>query len=124
MKNSDSPLSHYKESQCSQCNEKIGLNAVICPECHAAQGLEALAGIDPNIHIKNQKLTIWFSILFGVFGLHQFYLGQYVKGSLYLVFCWTLVPMIVGWVDAVRTLTMSSFNFEQRYCRRVSHHYV
>jgi|GEM_PF-5399515 len=123
MQNSDCSLSQYKESQCTQCSEKIGLNVVICPLCHAAQGLEALAGVDPNIRIKNQRLTIWFGFLFGVLGVHKFYLGQYGMGSLYLGFSWTLVPMIIGWVDAVRTMKMSSFNFEQRYCRRVAHYY-
>ena len=123
MPNNYAPFSQYIDVRCSQCRERIGLNVAICPQCHAGQGLEALAGIDPNVHIKNQNLTIWFGLLFGVFGVHQFYLGHYVRGSLYLVFCWTLVPMIVGWVDAVRTLTMSTFKFNQRYCRRATHDY-
>ena len=113
-----------KNIDCTQCSHQIDLNAVICPQCHAAQGLEALAGVDPEVHIKNQNLTVWFSFLFGGLGLHRFYLGQYVKGSLYLVFSWTLVPMVVGWIDAIRTLKMSPFSFEQRYCRRTSQYYI
>ena len=123
MKSSDSPLSQYKESQCTQCSQKIALNVLTCPQCHIALGLEALAGVDPYIHIKNQKIAIWFSFLLGGLGLHKFYLGQYGMGSLYLGFSWTLVPMIVGWVDAFRTMRMSPFNFEQRYCRRVTHYF-
>ena len=111
-------------SQCTECSQKIDLNLVTCPQCHAAQGLEALAGIDPSIHIKNQKLAIRFSFIFGGLGLHRFYLGQYLKGRLYLMFSWTLVPMIVGWVDAFRTMKMSPFNFQQRYSRRVTRHYI
>ena len=119
MKSNDFPC-----SQCTECIQNIDPSLLICPLCHTAQGLEALAGIDPHIHIKNQKLTIWFSFLLGGLGLHKFYLGQYLKGSLYLVFSWTLVPMIVGWVDAFRTMKMSPFNFEQRYRRRVTRHYI
>ncbi|WP_144210681.1 TM2 domain-containing protein [Shewanella donghaensis] len=100
---------------CPQCSNKIDLNTVTCPQCQTVQGFEALSGVDPDIRIKNQRLAIWFSVLFGFLGLHKFYLGQHLKGSLYLVFCWTFVPMIVGWVDAVRTLKMSPFNFQQRY---------
>ena len=111
-------------SQCTECSQKIDLNLVTCPQCHAAQGLVALAGIDPSIHIKNQKRAIRFSFIFGGLGLHKFYLGQYLKGSLYLMFSWTLVPMIVGWVDAFRTMKMSPFNFQQRYSRRVTRHYI
>jgi TM2 domain-containing membrane protein YozV len=109
---------------CPQCSQKIDINLVTCPQCHVVQGLEALSGVDPYIRIKNQKLTIWFSLLFGGLGVHKFYLGQHLKGSLYLIFSWTLVPMIVGWIDAVRTMKMSPFNFQQRYCRKVSHYYV
>ncbi len=119
MKSSDYPL-----SLCAECNEKINHNLPTCPQCHGAQGLEALAGIDPNIRIKNQKLAIWFSILLGCFGLHKFYLGQYFMGGLYLAFSWTLVPMIIGWVDAIRTKKMSPFSFAQRYSRRVAHQYI
>ncbi|MCK8044470.1 NINE protein [Shewanella sp. 1CM18E] len=105
---------------CPQCNHKIDLNVVTCPQCHAAQGFDSLSGVDPDIRIKNQKLAIWFSLLLGGLGLHKFYLGQHLKGSLYLAFSWTLVPMVVGWVDAFRTLKMTPFHFEQRYCKRVS----
>ncbi len=105
---------------CPQCSHKIDLNSISCPQCHAAQGLESFAGVDPDMRIKNQKLAIWFSFLLGGLGLHKFYLGQHLKGSLYLAFSWTLVPMVVGWVDAFRTLKMTPFNFEQRYCKKVS----
>ena len=47
---------------CPQCNHKIDLNVVTCPQCHAAQGFDSLSGVDPDIRIKNQKLAIWFSI--------------------------------------------------------------
>lgn len=119
MKNSDCP-----RSECTECSQMLDPSLVICPQCHTAQGLEALAGVDPNIRIKNQKLAIWFGFLFGILGVHKFYLGQYGMGCLYLGFSWTLVPMIIGWVDAIRTMKMSSFNFEQRYYRRVNHQYV
>ncbi len=103
---------------CTQCSQTIDANLISCPQCQATQGLDALAGIDPNIRIKNQKWAIWFGFIFGGLGLHKFYLGQYLKGSLYLVFSWTLVPFVVGWIDSIRTMKMSSFNFEQQYSKR------
>ncbi|WP_076541599.1 TM2 domain-containing protein [Shewanella sp. UCD-KL21] len=108
-----------QQINCPQCSQKIDLNQVTCPQCHAALGLDALGGVDPDVRIKNQKLAIWFSVLFGGLGLHKFYLGQYLKGSLYLLFSWTLVPMVAGWVDAIRTIKMSPFSFQQRYSRKV-----
>jgi len=129
MINGDCPRSERTEwqsiaSQCTQCSQELTPGLISCPQCHAAQGFEAFAGVDPNIQIKNQKLAIWFGFLFGILGVHKFYLGQYGMGSLYLIFSWTLVPMIIGWVDAIRTMKMSSLNFEQRYYRRVVQQYV
>ncbi|KPZ67547.1 MULTISPECIES: TM2 domain-containing protein [Shewanella] len=109
---------------CPQCSNNIDLNIITCPHCQAAQGLDALSGVDPDIRIKNQKLAILFGFVLGGFGLHKFYLGQHLKGSVYLLFCWTLVPMVVGWVDAIRTLKMSPFNFQQRYSRKPNHSYI
>ena len=111
-----------QDINCPQCSNKIGLNIVTCPQCQTVQGFEAFSGVDPDIRIKNQRFAIWFSVLFGFLGVHKFYLGQHLKGSLYLVFCWTFVPMIIGWVDAVRTLKMSNLHFQERYSRKVSHY--
>ncbi|MGZ9897467.1 TM2 domain-containing protein [Shewanella gaetbuli] len=100
---------------CSQCSHTINVSNEVCSQCQTIQGLEALAGVDPNIKIKNQKLAVLFGFMFGGVGLHKFYLGQHLKGCLYLCFCWTLVPMVVGWIDAVKTLKMSAYKFQQRY---------
>lgn len=104
-------------SQCSECGQKIDPSLTTCPLCHDSLGLEALAGIDPNIKVKNQKRAVLFSALLGGLGIHKFYLDQPIEGSLYLLFSWTLVPIIIGWIDAIRTSKMSPSSFEQRYCR-------
>ena len=35
----------------------------------------------------------------GGIGAHAFYYRKYVKGSLYLLFSWTFVPILLGWID-------------------------
>lgn len=103
---------------CPQCGKILPLTSVLCDECLCAQGLEALAGVDPAFRVKNQRLATWFGILLGGFGLHRFYLGQYPSGFLYLLFCWTLVPTLLGWRDAFLTGRMTPSAFEFKYCRR------
>ncbi|WP_394203228.1 NINE protein [Shewanella waksmanii] len=102
---------------CPSCLEQIPVDARVCDHCASVQGLEALAGVDPSIRLKSRKLAILFSILLGGLGLHKFYLGQHLKGTLYLLFCWTLVPMVIGWLDAIKTIKMGPFGFAQRYNR-------
>ncbi|MGI2260428.1 TM2 domain-containing protein [Shewanella sp. GXUN23E] len=103
---------------CPQCGIDLPLGSPVCTSCHCALGLEALAGVDPHIRIKNQQLAAWYGLLLGGFGVHKFYLGQHLKGSLYLAFCWTLVPVALGWLDALRTVRMTPMAFQRRYCRR------
>lgn len=103
------------QTSCPQCHYALNLSSVSCPKCQCAQGLEALSGIDPQLRFKSQKLTIWFSLLLGSFGIHKFYLGQYLYGICYLIFCWTFIPTLLGWFDAFRTFKMSSFSFNRRY---------
>ncbi len=55
------------------------------------------------------------AILLGDFGVHKFYLGQVGLGIVYLLFCWTLIPGIVGVIEGIIYLTMTDQAFEQRY---------
>ncbi|MGL4474612.1 MAG: TM2 domain-containing protein [Shewanella sp.] len=103
---------------CNQCGATIAYSDLTCHQCQCDFSLDALAGIDPSLHLKSQKLTAWFSLLLGGVGAHRFYLGQPLKGSLYLAFCWTLIPSVVGWFDAFKTFTMDPVQFKLKYCRR------
>ncbi|MCL1038431.1 NINE protein [Shewanella corallii] len=107
-----------KANPCPQCGQALAENCLTCSNCHCAMGLDALAGVDPNIRIKNQKLAAWYGLLLGGLGVHRFYLGQHLKGSLYLAFSWTLVPVALGWFDAFKTFRMSPFTFQSKYAQR------
>ncbi|WP_256261121.1 TM2 domain-containing protein [Shewanella sp. NIFS-20-20] len=103
---------------CSQCGATIAHCDLVCHQCQCDFSLDALAGVDPSVRPKSQQLTAWFSLLLGGIGAHRFYLGQPLKGSLYLAFCWTLIPSLVGCVDAFKTITMDPVQFKLKYCRR------
>ncbi len=59
------------------------------------------------------------SFLGGTWGIQHFYLGKIGKGVLSIVFSWTIIPTIIGFVDAIRFLSMTDeqfdikFNFEE-----------
>ncbi len=68
--------------------------------------------------MKNKLLTIVLAFFFGGFGIHRFYLGQPKYGWLYLVFCWTLVPFLIGILDAICFILMSRATFNLKYSLR------
>lgn len=43
------------------------------------------------------------------------YLGKPGMGILYLLFCWTLIPTIVGFIEGIVYLTMSDAAFDAKY---------
>lgn len=55
-----------------------------------------------------------FAILLGNIGVHKFYVGEMTQGIIYLVFCWTFVPGLLGVVEGIIYLTMSDADFERK----------
>jgi len=48
---------------------------------------------------KNPSTAWKFALLLGVFGAHRFYLDQWGWGVIYLLFSWTLIPLVVALVE-------------------------
>lgn len=65
--------------------------------------------------MKSKTIAIVLAVLFGGLGIHKFYLGRPAAGMLYLLFCWTFIPLILSLVDAVLYLLMSRDTFNDRY---------
>lgn len=65
--------------------------------------------------MKSKTTAIVLAFLLGGLGIHRFYLGQTGLGILYLVFCWTLIPALVAFVDFILLLVMSDETFNQKY---------
>ncbi|MCJ7533121.1 MAG: TM2 domain-containing protein [Anaerolineales bacterium] len=55
------------------------------------------------------------AILLGDFGIHKFYLGKIGQGIVYLIFCWTGIPAIIGLVEGILYLLMKDEEFAQKY---------
>ena len=64
---------------------------------------------------KNKTTAGILAILLGDFGAHKFYLGNPGLGVLYLVFCWTFIPGIIGIVEGIIYLTSSDQDFALKY---------
>jgi arabinogalactan oligomer / maltooligosaccharide transport system permease protein len=54
-------------------------------------------------------------IFFGLFGAHKFYLKRKKSALYHLVFFWTLIPGIIGFIEGVLYLTSNNRDFENDY---------
>jgi len=48
---------------------------------------------------KSISTAYVLAFFLGGLGAHLFYIGKYKRGILYLLFCWTYIPIFLGWFD-------------------------
>lgn len=65
--------------------------------------------------MKDKNTAGLLALFFGGVGVHRFYLGQRGLGILYILFCWTLVPFLIGFVDALIFFLQSPKAFNVKY---------
>jgi TM2 domain-containing membrane protein YozV len=65
--------------------------------------------------MKDKTTAGVLALLLGGIGAHKFYLGQTGAGIVYLLFCWTLIPGIVGLIEGISLLTMNQALFDARH---------
>lgn len=63
---------------------------------------------------KNRVAAAILAIFLGDLGIHKFYMGKIGQGILYLVFCWTGIPAIVGFIEGIIFLCDSDTGFAKR----------
>lgn len=68
--------------------------------------------------MKDKNVTAIFALIFGLFGVHRFYLGQVGRGILYLLFFWTGIPAIIGLIDSIIFFSMDQDEFDYKYNRK------
>lgn len=74
-----------------------------------------MTGINPSWPIKSKVVAGVLAILLGSLGIHKFYLGKIGMGILYLLFCWTYIPGIVGLIEGIIYLCSNDENFQLKH---------
>lgn len=64
---------------------------------------------------KSRIAAALFAFFLGALGGHKFYLGQVGMGIVYILFCWTLIPAIIAFIEFILFLTMSDDAFNQKH---------
>ncbi len=71
--------------------------------------------INPAWPIKNKLVAALLAIFLGSLGIHKFYLGNNKMGVLYLVFFWTYIPGIIGFIEGILYLCSNDENFQLKH---------
>ena len=131
-----------EENKCPQCGAPIDPGATECKFCgeklavqQAAQQVQQpqpqvviqqaapqqvyVTGINPSWPIKNKIAAGLLGIFFGAIGVHKFYMGKIGMGILYLCFCWTGIPAIVGFIEGIIYLCSNDENFQLKHHVRI-----
>ncbi len=97
---------------CYACGAEVDARAEICPSCGVRQpDLRALQGHGE----KSKGAATLLALFLGGVGGHRFYLGQTKLGLAMLLFCWTMIPFVIGVVDAFRYVLMTDRRFAALY---------
>jgi TM2 domain-containing membrane protein YozV len=70
-------------------------------------------GVAPNG--RSRVLAALLAICLGGIGIHKFYLGRIWWGILYILFCWTFVPALIGLIEGIILIAMSDNTFVMKY---------
>lgn len=100
---------------CSHCGAPVADGAVTCARCGARASNTPLAQVHTMPRRKSKVVAGLLGIFLGGLGIHKFYLNQPGWGILYLVFSFTFIPVVVGFVEGVLYLAMSDQTFAARY---------
>lgn len=55
--------------------------------------------------VVNKIAYALLAIFLGGLGVHKFYAGKTGSGILYLIFCWTIIPALIGFIEGIVALT-------------------
>ena len=55
--------------------------------------------------VVNKIAYALFAIFLGGLGVHKFYTGKTGSGILYLIFFWTFIPTLIGFIEGIVALT-------------------
>lgn len=87
---------------CDECGKQVSDTAPRCTNCGFTMG---------KYSGKSKGLAIVLALFLGGLGIHKFYLGKPGVGFLYLIFCWTFIPAILGVLDAILLATRNVKDF-------------
>lgn len=99
--------------KCPYCSELIQKRALKCKHC--GEFLDNRPRIKPAGDRKNKTVAGLLALFLGGIGIHKFYLQQGGSGLIRLIFCWTFIPAIIAFFEAIGLFMSSQEEFDRKY---------
>ncbi len=115
------------KKHCFACANILDARAELCPRCGvrqphlggamvpAAQPAPIIITAPTPMTTKNKTTAGLLALFVGGIGVHKFYLGQGGLGAIYLLFCWTLIPAFIAFIEALVLFSMNETTFAAKY---------
>jgi TM2 domain-containing membrane protein YozV len=68
--------------------------------------------------MKSKFVAAILAFFLGGLGIHKFYLNQSGMGLLYLLFCWTGIPMFIAFLEGIVYLVTDDQKFQRKYANQ------
>lgn len=106
-------------SECRFCGEKFSAPQAEVPQQVVFQQAPPqpvyVSAINPAWPKKNKEAAGILAIFLGGLGIHKFYLGKVGMGILYLLFCWTGIPELAGFIEGIIYLCSDDESFQLKH---------
>jgi TM2 domain-containing membrane protein YozV len=66
-------------------------------------------------HARDKSTAALLAFFLGGLGIHKFYLGNVGLGVVYLLFCWTLIPALIGLIETIILANKSKQQFDLEF---------
>ena len=87
---------------CTKCGNEVANTDTFCNKCGTSIQEIPAEGAGTKV---NQVAYAVLAILLGGLGIHKFYAGKIGMGILYILFCWTAIPGIIGLIEGIIAVT-------------------
>ncbi len=92
---------------CKKCGTDVG-DSKFCPKCgesvYGDQSADEPCYVDQPQKMVNKVAYALLAFFLGGLGIHRFYAGKVLSGVIYLLFCWTLIPGIIAFIEFILAL--------------------
>lgn len=78
-----------------------------------------VSNINPSWPVRSKIAAGLLAIFLGTVGVHKFYLGRIGMGIIYILFSWTGIPSILGFIEGIVYLWTSDENFQLKHHVRI-----
>jgi TM2 domain-containing membrane protein YozV/endogenous inhibitor of DNA gyrase (YacG/DUF329 family) len=109
---------------CPTCGRQVDATAARCPNCgETLIPVNVSPTQNPFLHPNYASMTPSKSkvtagllgIFLGGLGVHHFYLGNTGLGILYLLFSWTFIPLVVGFIEGIVFIATNDADWIRRH---------